>query len=152
MNPAQLNIIQLGDITPSKTAVNDIARHVIRSVSDGDLAPIDTAIHLNAVKQAVEAILDGIRHEVLRALSLHPGSKADKWGCKIEEAEVGHKWNFSVCGDPVYDRLVKELEERKKFLKAIPSTGLEIRHEDELITLNQPVLTSTTSFKTTLAK
>lgn len=78
---------------------------------------------------------------------------------KIELAEVGVKYNFDLCGDPIIkdlqwqlDNLEAKIKERKDFLKTIPSAGQPIIIEDEVVTIYPPVKTSTSSYKTTIKK
>lgn len=78
---------------------------------------------------------------------------------KIELAEVGTKYNFDLCGDPLIkelnfklDLLESEIYERKEFLKKLPQSGMETILDDEVVKLFPPVKTSTSSYKTTIKK
>lgn len=80
-------------------------------------------------------------------------------GVKFENAEVGIKYNFSQCNDPVLVELeanakdaLEKLKERQDFLKKLPAAGIEIRHEDELVAIYPPSKSSTSSYKITLPK
>jgi hypothetical protein len=81
-------------------------------------------------------------------------------GTKIELAEVGTKYDFSVCNDSVLNQLetsITELElmlkERKEFLKTVSIGGLDmVTPEGELIRVYPPSKTSTSSFKSTIQK
>ena len=81
-------------------------------------------------------------------------------GTKIELAEVGIKYDFSVCNDSVLNQLetsITELElmlkERKDFLKTVSVGGLDmVTPEGELIRVYPPSKTSTSSFKSTIQK
>lgn len=80
-------------------------------------------------------------------------------GAKIELSEVGTKYDFSRCQDPILLQLQAKfegakamLEERKAYLKAIPFSGVEVLIEDEIIRLFPPSKTSSSTYKITLAK
>lgn len=83
-----------------------------------------------------------------------------KRGAKFQLAEVGYKYDFEICGDPVYDQLAAEaslilerIAVRKEFLKSIPSDGLDIVTPDgEAVKIFPPNKTSTSSYKITLPK
>jgi NifU-like protein involved in Fe-S cluster formation len=78
---------------------------------------------------------------------------------KIELCEVGTKYNFDLCGDPVIkdlqwklDTLEAEIKERKEFLKTVPASGMDLVVGDEIVTIYPPVKLSTSSYKTTIKK
>jgi len=81
-------------------------------------------------------------------------------GTKIELAEVGTKYNFENCNDEILNKLNDQLEsietlieERKDFLKTLPSSGMDIITTDgEVVKIYPPYKTSTSSFKTTISK
>jgi len=82
-------------------------------------------------------------------------------GAKLELAETGTSYDYSVCGDNYLTKLNKELEDltskiksRQDFLKTIPLSGLLTIDEEtgEAITLYPPTKTSTSSYKVTIKK
>lgn len=80
-------------------------------------------------------------------------------GAKIELAETGVKYDFSNCGDHQLQMLQQQLEsietsidERKKFLKTLPTSGIEIVDGDEVYRVYPPSKSSTSSYKITLCK
>lgn len=155
MTTQQLDLIQLGDITPSKTRVSEVANQIAASVKEGSVDPVETAIHLNAIKSMCEETLKLIAEPVVAELEQFPQAKTEKWGCKIERAEVGTKYDYShnVSWCEVKKKEDAAAEERKQLetlLKSIPA-GKSI-FNDEGIELIGPAKFSTTSFKTTLAK
>jgi uncharacterized protein YbcI len=98
--------------------------------------------------------VDSVRDEVSKY-----GKLKETETMKIELAEVGTKYNFDLCGDPLIkelnfklDLLESEIYERKEFLKKLPQSGMETIVEDEVVKLFPPVKTSTSSYKTTIKK
>jgi hypothetical protein len=81
-------------------------------------------------------------------------------GTKIELVEAGTKYNYQDSNDPEwielnqkFQEIKAKMSERETFLKTIPQEGVpHISKEGELIQIYRPTKTSTSTFKTTLAK
>jgi hypothetical protein len=143
----------------TKNQIEQLANLSVENVlEEGNVFLVAEA--LSAMEKFVEAVkkdprfIDFLRDE----LSKHKGKITTASGAKLEACEVGTKYNFDLCGDPVYQnlgdqkkQLDHQIKEREVFLKAIPEAGMEIRHEDELVQLYRPTKTSTSSFKVTLS-
>lgn len=154
MTTQQLSSIEFGQITPSKREIANLSNNISEGVAAGFLDPIDTAIILNAIKQVCEEALALIRKPVVDSLEENNG-KVDKFGVKIEKAELGVKYDYSnnvswVDAKNAEDSAAEKRKELEKILKTIPP-GKEIFDGDgnQLI---GPAKTSTTGFKTTLPK
>jgi len=85
------------------------------------------------------------------------GKTFEHYNAKFEIKEMGVKYDYSVCQDAVYNNLKNklvvledEIKAREKFLKTIPSQGLETLIEDEVVTLYPPNKTSTTTISVNL--
>ena len=98
---------------------------------------------------------DGIRDDI----SKH-GREYQSGPVKMELAEVGTKYDYSQCGDSelkdLYETLEQikaKVEEREKFLKNLPLSGLDVITADgEAIHVYPPAKSSTSSYKVTIAK
>lgn len=82
-------------------------------------------------------------------------------GARFTLRETGATYDYSLCGDPIYARLLKEkeaidarLKERERFLKTLPSSGIEITDEEtgEITHIYPAVRSSTTNITITLDK
>lgn len=81
-------------------------------------------------------------------------------GTKIELAEVGTKYDYTLTNDVILANLYKDeesikekIKERESFLKSLPLKGLEIVDENgEVHHLFPPSKTSTSSVKTTITR
>jgi len=82
-------------------------------------------------------------------------------GVKFETMEAGIRYDYTKCGDPIYEALAKEMEvlqakvkERQEFLRAVPKDGLDVLDSDsgELVKVYPPSKTSTSTYKITLPK
>lgn len=73
---------------------------------------------------------------------------------------AGTVYHYEKCNDPIlegyaeqFSILTLKINDRKEFLKKVPSAGMEIHiGEGELITVFPPYKTSTTTYKVTLPK
>ncbi|WP_418412972.1 hypothetical protein [Alistipes putredinis] len=84
--------------------------------------------------------------------------KSHQFGdCRLEEAEVGVKYDYADCGDSkLYDMyatlesLKADIKERETMLRQLPVSGLADPETGEM--LYPPVRSSKTSIKTTFKK
>jgi len=145
-----LNKSQLGTM-----AVN----FVIHTIESGNflkaaemIAQTETLVKL--IKEN-KILKDGIRDDI----SKH-GREYQSGPVKMELAEVGTKYDYSQCGDSqlkdLYETLEQikaKVEEREKFLKNLPLSGLDVITADgEAIHVYPPAKSSTSSYKVTIAK
>lgn len=166
-----------GKVSVSEAGVEQIAIKLYEDVLEGRSGAIAVAEMLKFVGEVetkVKAMsdvndqnkfVDLVRDEIKRN-SDNGKSCTSKYGTKLELAETGTKYNFTVCGDPEWNyytaeaaKIKKKIEQREAFLKMLtnpypvgnvidPGTG-EV-HED--VELNPPIKTSSSSFKQTLLK
>ena len=110
------------------------------------------AKELRGNKQFTDYVLDEVSKN---------GKQLETQSAKIELAETGVKYDFSKCGDFIFDQLSQQLEsieaqlkERKEFLKTVPSSGLSILDETtgQVNTVYPPSKTSSSTYKITLKK
>lgn len=89
------------------------------------------------------------------------GKQLETQSAKIELAETGVKYDFSQCGDFIYEFLSQQLEsiesqlkDRKEFLKTVPLSGLSVVDEQtgQMSTIFPPSKQSSSSYKITLKK
>jgi hypothetical protein len=97
---------------------------------------------------------DYVREELQKSQGTHTTDSA-----KIEACEAGVKYLFDKCNNPILEGLYAsqaaldlQVKERETFLKSVPKAGLEITHEDELVTVYPPYKKSTSTYKVTLSK
>lgn len=131
---------------------------IVEQVNEGIIDP--RKVHLQA--KMTEDLLTSLKDhpdykEALLKECQKEGKKHDFYNAAFEVAELGTKYQYSQCNDPLLpelERLAKEandkLKERQEFLKKIPIEGIEVRHEDELVTVYPPSKFSTTGIKCTL--
>ena len=88
-------------------------------------------------------------------VNLHPEKTFELFGNKIEKAELGVKYDFSNCGDPVLSELdsqIKDLtrlkKEREDMIKHIHgSLHVTVEETGEMVEIFAPLKTSTSGIK-----
>lgn len=124
--------------------------------------PLQVAEALTAMETFCKEVKDtkAFKDYVREEASKSPKGFISNSGAKIELTEVGTSYDFSGCNDGLLLTLEEELkqkadllDERKKFLKTVPASGLDLVTPDgEVIKIYPPTKTSTSSYKITLAK
>lgn len=143
----------------TKTQIKSMANvSVFEIVEDGKI--IEAVELISVMEQFIKEVkanpdyLNAVCDEVAKY-----GKAKETESMKIELAEVGVKYNFDVCGDPIIkdlqwqlDNLEAKVKERKEFLKTVPSGGMSLVMDDEIVTVYPPAKSSTSSYKTTIKK
>ncbi len=144
-----------------KSEISSLAKTAVETVLEsGNI--LDVAESLSAMEDFIKSVradkrfVDYVREETVK----HGKSFTSTSGAKIELAEVGSKYDFSLCNDIELQEnenhlifYAKEVNDRKEFLKTIPVSGLDIITKDgEAIKIFPPSKTSTSSYKISLAK
>ena len=123
--------------------------------------PIELAEKIAATENLIKTIKDNSRFTdyVKEELAKTQGKYSTESGTRIEACEAGVKYHYDKTNDPVLNGLMADMEvlkakvkQREDFLKTVPVEGLDIRHEDELVTVYPPYKTSASTYKITLAK
>lgn len=142
----------------TQTQIDVFSDQVIEAVRNGEANPIEVLVILKAFEKAQERILKEIRENYVNEASKYPETSFEFNGAKIEKAELGTKYDYSVCGDTVFERLevdaIKanaDLKERQEFLKAIKyETTMVDKLTGEIVTVRPPIKKSTSGLKVTI--
>ena len=143
----------------SKNDIKQLANNVVDNVCiTGDIVAL--AENLAKMDMLVKEIKDNdnYRNYIYNEVSKYGKSHTTESGTKIELAEVGTKYDYSLTGDLILKELEEQktildakIKERQTFLKAI-SKPIEVLFADEVVTLYPPAKTSTSSVKITISK
>lgn len=148
----------INSIGVSKSEISAAVETITSLVNSGEVNPLDVKLRLKAIEQVVKDAQDKIGQAVRDEAEKY-GTRSFEYGsAKFELAEVGTKYDFENCGDPEYERLKqklddakRELDERCSFLKSLKkSCTVVIEETGEVVTVNPPVKSSTSSIKITL--
>lgn len=158
MNESPNSPTSLLHLNPSSAQqIQFFATSIINEVKDGNESPLRVLIQLRAMEKATKQILEGIKDNILTESEKYPGQNWEMWGNKLEKAELGVSYDFSVCCDPTFERLEVDfntakarLDERKEFLKAVKKPLDVVSEDGEAITIMPPKRISTTGVKVTI--
>jgi prefoldin subunit 5 len=142
----------------TKAERQSFVAEIINKVKDGGYDPREFHYQLKCMEQIIEMIKENEDYKkVLISVSEKWGRSFQYENSKFEVKEVGVKYDFSVCNDPVMNDLIKQKEElaksikeREAMLKAIPESGMELLQDDEVITIYRANKTSSTAVAVTL--
>lgn len=124
---------------------------------------LQAAESLSAMENFIKELKgnESFKKYVREEIAKYKGGYISASGARIELAETGVEYDYSKCGDVELEMREQALlsaknflNERKEFLKKVPLRGIEtiVPYTGEVITIYPPTKTSTSSFKTTLAK
>lgn len=142
----------------TQTQIDVFSDNIIASVKNGESSPLETLVLLKALEKATDRILKEIKENVVTAAEKYPERSFEFAGAQLEKSEVGVKYDYSVCGDTIYEQRQSNLDaaktlldERTAFLRALkqPITIVD-ESSGEVITIRPPEKKSTTSVKVTI--
>ena len=128
---------------------------VITSVKNGEVNPLHVLIQLKAMELASERIKKEIRENSLTEAEKYPGTDFEFLGNKIIKGDVKTDYDYTVCGDTVWEQLKTDLDtaktkldERQAFLKALKST-IKVLDEltGELVEIRPPLKKTVSGLK-----
>ena len=117
----------------SKETMQMQSSALIQPIIDGEIDPLRAVAKIRFLSDMLAAALkdDRVKDVILSEIDKNGGKEVTAFGVKFSQKEMGVSYDFSVCGDPEYDRLAKEMEalksqmkEREKYLLGIPSEGI----------------------------
>ena len=156
-----MNELTVNKIPASKEEQAVLSSAMINSVLDGEIDPIKAVVQAKSLVETLTLFLKdkGVNDLVLREVEKY-GKQTSKDGATIAIKEVGSKWDYSECGDPIYNRLSSQkaeieekLKEREALLKSTREPRTEVDEETgEVYTVNPPSKRSTTSYAITFQK
>lgn len=117
----------------SKETMQIQSRTLIQPIIDGEIDPLQAVAKIRFLSDMLTAALkdDRLKDIILGEIDKNGGKEATAFGVKFTQKEMGVSYDYTVCGDPEYDRLAAEMEDlkarmkdREKFLMGIPAEGL----------------------------
>lgn len=156
-----MNITTYTDLSlfeTSKAERLSFAQSVINSAKDGLISPLKLHLQVKCLEDLIKQITNNLEYKELTLDEAYKYGKIfEQYNAKFEIKEMGVKYDYNECNDPIIiDLLLQQAEleerikERQRFLKTIPEEGLETLIEDEVVTLYPPQKTSTTSISVNL--
>lgn len=142
----------------TQVQVDVMSDGIIESVRQGDANPLEVLVSLKAFEKVSDRVLKEILDNFVTEANKYAEKSFEFAGNKIEKAEVGTKYDYSICNDPVYNHRLEiskkaneQLKEREEFLKALKEQVTIVDEgTGEIVTITPPFKTSTTSLKVTI--
>lgn len=157
-NKALQNIISAPVLT--KEAQANVATDLVAQVTNGNIDPLAAFVQMKAVGEVVEQFLKNADIVALtQAATAERGKDAQFGGAKVAIAYTT-RYDYNSSGDNEYAELVRAKEEidtkikaRQMFLKSITdSVDVVDRATGEMVTINAPVPTKSSTLRVTFAK
>ena len=142
----------------SKGQNTSLAEAIIRKVEQGEVNPLTAFLQIKSIEDVCKKAKGGINQWSLEEAQKHGSRSFDYQGAKVEISELGTKYDFSNCGDVIWESLNQQVEslkdqlnDRETFLKTIKEP-IEIVNPEggEIYKVHAPVKRSTTGLKITL--
>ena len=125
----------------------------LEAINEGNISPLDAHLQIKCMNEIATSITDDLVYKKLLLNEVEKHGKSFEYqNAKIEIREVGVKYDYSNCNDPIItDLLIKqialdnEVKQRQKFLQTLPISGVDVLIEDEVVKVYPPSKSSTTS-------
>ena len=139
----------------TKEQIDTFTDKLVGEVSNGSASALEVHLKLTALEKCFKSVKDRINSMTMDEVNLHPEKTFELFGNKIEKAELGVKYDFSNCGDPVLSELdsqIKDLtrlkKEREDMIKHIHgSLHVTVEETGEMVEIFAPLKTSTSGIK-----
>lgn len=161
------NILSLFETT--KDQRKSFVEDVVQRLRDGDIDPLKIHLQLKSMEEIINSLtctdekknknfVSAIDYKsMLLNAAEKNGKKFQLHNAEFSIKEVGTTYDWSKCNDMQLNVMLLQMEQLKErikqkqdFLKTVSPEGIEIRVEDELITVYPPAKSSTTSVSVTL--
>lgn len=147
-------------INYNPTTKSDIAHFthkLVGEVKSGLVNPLELRIKITAIQKCLDDVKAGISEYVMEEVKQEEQT-FEKFGAKVEKAELGTKYIYDNCNDPVHKMLMKEkseldqqIKDREMFLKCIKGSTDYINEDTgEITKIYPPQKQSTSGIKVTL--
>lgn len=149
------------DYPVTKATQSALADSIKRTLLDGEVNPIEFIAKVKGLQTALSAVEKdkAVKEIVINEIAKYGNSTT--WnGATLTVRETGVKYDYSMCGDPVYMRLMAERDEldalikkREAFLKTVPDgTTIVDDATGEIVTIHPAVRMGSESYAITFGK
>jgi hypothetical protein len=149
----QLTLTNLGLFETDKEQRKEFVNQVIEGLNEGSVDPLKVHLQVKCMEDIIKQLTSSKEYkEICLTEAVKFGRNFEHHNAKFEIKEMGVKYDYSNCNDPILKHHELELsiaeeavKARQAILKALPSEGMEILIEDELVRIYPPSKTSTTT-------
>ena len=144
----------------TKEERTQVVREIFNELLEGRINPMELHIRMKSIEEVVKQLtsMPAYKAIVLDDAEKH-GKSFQYHNAKVEVKEMGHKYDYSVCGSGELDTMYRQQEliaakikELETYHKGLPSSGIQVLNPTtgEVETHYPPAKTSTTSVAVTL--
>jgi hypothetical protein len=119
-----MGVLRMFSVT--KTGIDMFSRQLVNAVKNGEVNALELKAFLKSLEAIIERVDKETRDEQLKESDRYPEKTFYAFGCQVEKAEVGVRYDYLNCGDPVYEQrhvifesAKRQLDERAEFLKSL---------------------------------
>jgi hypothetical protein len=142
----------------TKQGVEIFSNQLVSAVENGEVNPLQLKALFKIMEKVAEKVDGKIKENLLREAGKWSEKTFHAYGFEIEKTEVGAKYDYLSCGDPIYEQrhaiwkaAEEQLKERAEFLKALRESVTLVDDESgEVATIHPPVKRSTEGLKFTM--
>lgn len=147
--------INLYDVKPTKQYINDFADNLINVVVEGGVAVEKQVVLLRAIQESIGKALDELKPHLMDELAKYgKGEQCRAMGVGFEVREVGVKYDYGNCNDPILNKALEakkeidaQVKQRQEFLRKLTGMAFIVDEETgELMEVYPPVKLSTTGY------
>lgn len=140
---------------PTKDNINRISDMFIDNVMEGKISVEQQVTLLRAINETVSNALEVLKPYLVDELTKYgKGDRCMVMGTTLELKEVGVKYDYTNCNDPVLTKLLEvkkdidaQVKNRQEFLRKLTSMAfIPDTDTGELMEVHPPVKSSTTSY------
>lgn len=142
----------------SRTGIDVFSDQVIQAVQNGEVNPLKIRIWLKTMEEIIDRVKKETNEHQLKEADKYTERSFEYAGAKIEKSELGTKYDYSICNDPVHIQLKKlleeadkQLKERETFLKSLREPLIIVDEgSGEVVKVSPPSKKSTTGLKVSI--
>lgn len=112
-----LSVLSLFDT--DKKGLDYFIEYASNTIESGSDDPLRIHAYFKKMNYIIEGVTGRIKENINTAAEKNGEHQFEMCGTEMQYGVVHTKYNFEVCGDPVWNRLNQKLKERETFLKAM---------------------------------
>lgn len=148
-----LTLTNLSLFETSKAERQEFAIQVTNNLMEGLADPLKVHLQVKCMEDIIKQLTsNSVYKDLVVTEAQKYGKSFEQFNAKFEVKEMGVKYDYSNCGDPILrdleDKLAdieKQLKDRQTMLKTVPESGMEIVCNDELVKVYPPSKSSITT-------
>ena len=102
-----------------KEEIKSFSQKIKTDILNGNVDPLQILSNLKAVEKTIKIITDSTEVKAAFLNSMHGDKTHEAYGCLFEEAEVGVKYDYSVCNQ--WNEVETKIAELKEIQKSVES-------------------------------